>query len=102
MGRGPRLLLIVDPALVPCSEMGDDGCETPWDYCCSGADDLANARASVKFVNQQGQTVATDARQLLGVKELQTVVVKGKAKRDDAGNLTVVASGIFVKPAKTN
>ncbi|MDP6554629.1 MAG: hypothetical protein QGF59_06925 [Pirellulaceae bacterium] len=38
-----------------------------------------------------------DARELLKVKELSTVVVKGKAQRDDAGNLTVVASGVFMK-----
>ena len=34
---------------------------------------------------------------MLGVQELSTIVVKGKAQRDDAGNLTVLASGIFVK-----
>jgi hypothetical protein len=28
---------------------------------------------------------------------LSTVVVKGKAKRDEAGNLTVLATGVFVK-----
>lgn len=38
-----------------------------------------------------------DARELLKVKELSTVVVKGKAQRDDAGNLTVIASGVYVK-----
>ena len=38
-----------------------------------------------------------DAKELLSVKELSTVVVKGKAKRDDAGNLTVHASGVYVK-----
>jgi hypothetical protein len=41
--------------------------------------------------------VKADASQLLNVKELTTVVVKGIAQRDDAGNLTVVTSGIFVK-----
>ena len=38
-----------------------------------------------------------DARELLKVKELSTVVVKGKAQRDDVGNLTVIASGVYVK-----
>jgi hypothetical protein len=41
--------------------------------------------------------VKADARELLKVKELSTVVVKGKAQRDAAGNLTVVASGVFMK-----
>ena len=38
-----------------------------------------------------------DARELLNVKELTTVVVTGKAQRDDAGNLTILATGVYVK-----
>jgi len=41
--------------------------------------------------------VKADARELLKLKELMTVVVKGTAQRDDAGNLIVVTSGVFVK-----
>ena len=37
------------------------------------------------------------ARKLLNLKELQTVVVKGKVKRDEAGNFTMLASGVFVR-----
>lgn len=51
----------------------------------------------LKIIGPDGKPVATGAKELLGVKELQTVVVKGTAKRDEAGNLTVLASGIFVK-----
>ncbi|MDB5337963.1 MAG: hypothetical protein JWN70_3582, partial [Planctomycetaceae bacterium] len=71
---------------------------TPWDYCCD-TDQLPKSKATVKFVDAQGKTLTTDARQLLGIKELQTVVVKGQAKRDEAGNLTVIASSLFIKPA---
>ena len=31
------------------------------------------------------------------LQELQTVVVQGRAKRDDKGNLTILATGIFVR-----
>ena len=41
-----------------------------------------------------------DARELLHVKELFTVVVQGTTQRDDAGNLTVLASGVYVKNGK--
>jgi len=41
--------------------------------------------------------VKADARGLLNVKEMSTVVVKGKAQRDEAGNLTILASGVYVK-----
>ncbi len=95
--KGRAAFLIVDPSLVPCSEREGDSCPTPWDYCCD-TDRLADAKATIKFVNEAGDTLPTDARQLLGVKELQYVTVRGQAKRDEAGNLTVLAKGIYVKP----
>jgi hypothetical protein len=92
--EGQAAFLIVDSALKPCA--ADEGCPTPWDYCC-GAGDLPANKAMVKVVDGSGKTVATDARKLLGLKELQTVVAQGKAHRDEAGNLTVLASGVFVR-----
>ena len=58
---------------------------------------LPTAMALVKFVDDSGSIVKADAKELLGVKELSTIVVKGEAKRDEAGNLTILASGVFVK-----
>src|SRR5262245_45178186 len=96
---GRAAFTIVDPSVKHCGENGDDGCPTPWDYCCGvGKEELARATAMVKFVDDQGKTLTDDAKTLLGVRELQTVVVRGTAKRDDAGNLTVLASGVYVRP----
>ena len=89
---GLAAFTIVDPSLEPCTE----GCETPWDYCCD-TDKLPKASATVKFVDTDGKVISKDARTLLGIKELATVVVKGRAKRDEAGNLTVLADGVYVK-----
>jgi len=91
---------IVDPSLPSCKNMEMEGevCPTPWDYCCTPKEMLVKAMATVKVVDANGQTVPTDARELLGVKELQTVVVKGRAKRDDEGNLTVLAEGVYRRP----
>jgi hypothetical protein len=94
--EGQAAFLIVDPSLKPCNEKDDDACPTPWDYCCD-TDQLPECKAMVKVGGPDGKTVATDARQLLGLKELQTVVVHGRAKRDEAGNLTVLADGVFVR-----
>ena len=91
---GMAAFTIVDLALKPCD---DDGCKVPWDYCCD-LDDLPKSKAMVKVVDTEGSVVPTESRQLLGVKELQTVVVRGKAKRDEAGNLTILAGGVFVRP----
>jgi hypothetical protein len=94
-GRGA--FTIVDSSLKPCNERGDDACPYPWDYCCDPPEERKKATVLVKFMTEQGDTLPDDARQLLGVKELQTVVVKGKAKRDDAGNLTILADALYVR-----
>ena len=90
---------VVDTSFTPCNAREGDSCATPWDYCCDAKEDLVKGMATVKVVDDHGQTVATDARQLFGVKELDTVVVRGRAKRDDQGNLTVLAAGIHRRPA---
>lgn len=86
---------IVDPKVPYCS--ADEGCPTPWDYCCT-QDQVKDNIATVKFVDESGSPIAGDARQVLGVKELATVVVEGAAERDEQGNLTVAAAKVFVRP----
>lgn len=93
---GRAAFSIVDNSLKACSDIPGDGCEKPWDYCCE-TDKLPGATALVKFVDGDGALIKEDARKLLNLKELQTVVVKGKAKRDDSGNLTVYANQVFVR-----
>ena len=93
---GQAAFSIVDGSLKACSDIPGDNCPKPWDYCCE-THKLPASTALVKVVDEHGELVQTDARQLLNVKELSTVVVQGRAKRDDAGNLTVLATGVYVK-----
>lgn len=93
---GAAAFMVVDLSLEPCPP--DEGCPTPWDYCCD-LDKLSSHKAMVKVVDHEERTVTVDAQQLLGVEALTTVVVQGKAKRDEAGNLTVLADGVYVKPS---
>lgn len=95
--KGSAGFRIVDSSLKACSDIPGDSCETPWDYCCE-TDKLATGAALVMVVDAEGNVVKSDAKTLLGAKELQTVVVAGKAKRDDAGNLTILASGVYIRP----
>lgn len=95
--EGRAAFSIVDASLKACSDVPGDTCPKPWDYCCE-IGKLPTSKALVKVVDANGKLIAEDARGLLSLKELQTVVVRGKAERDDAGNLTVLASGIFVRP----
>jgi hypothetical protein len=96
--EGKAAFWIVDASVKSCLQMEGENCATPWDYCCTPKEELRQAMATVKVVDDQGRTVAADARQLLGVKELQTVVARGQARRDDHGNLTVLAKGLYVRP----
>ena len=94
---GLAAFTIVDAKVPFCS--ADEGCPTPWDYCCT-QDQVKGNIATVKIIDDAGKPVAADARKILNVKELSTVVVQGTARRDDQGNLTVAASKVFVRPSK--
>ena len=91
--------MIVDCSLLACSDNKEVGahvsCPTPWDYCCE-TDKLPNAMAFVQFSDEEGNVIRKDARELFDLKELQTITVRGIAKRDDAGNLKIIADGLFV------
>ncbi len=87
---------IVDGSLKACSDIPGDTCEKPWDYCCE-THKLPDSMVLVKVVDDSGDLVKANARALLGVKELSTVVVQGTAKRDESGNLTILASGVYVR-----
>jgi hypothetical protein len=95
--KGRAAFSIVDPSLRACSDILDDKCPRPWDYCCE-LDKLEDATVFIKFVDEKGKTLKADARKLLNLKPLQTVVVRGTAVRDNDGNLTVLASGIYARP----
>jgi hypothetical protein len=86
---------IVDPSLKHCGVSGDDGCLTPWDYCCEPG--RTKATAMIKFVGADGEPLATDARTLLAVMELDLVVIRGKAQRDKDRNLVVLADGVYLR-----
>jgi hypothetical protein len=94
---GIAAFTIVDLKVPYCAD--DEGCPTPWDYCCT-QDEVKTNIATVKIVDESGKPVSSDARELLGVKELSEVVVQGTAKRDDQGNLSVAASKVFVRAGK--
>ncbi len=94
---GLAAFTIVDAKVPYCAD--DEGCPTPWDYCCQ-LEAVKDNIATVKFVDAAGKPITEDARQWLNLKELATVVVSGTAKRDDQGNLTVAANKIYIRSQK--
>lgn len=94
---GIAAFTIVDESVPYCSD--EEGCPKPWDYCCK-QDQVKENIATIKVVDESGSPVSSDARKLLGVKELSMVVIRGQATRDEQGNLSVAAKQVFVRPNK--
>ena len=65
-------------------------------FCRQLAAKNANAIAVVNLVDAQGKIIEIDARQLMGLKERQTVVIRGRAKLLAGALLVVDADGIYV------
>lgn len=95
--EGMSVFTIVDLSVPYCAD--DEGCPTPWDYCCT-QDQVKDNIATIKIVDESQQPLENDARKIPGVKELATVVVHGKAMRDDQGNLIVSTKNVFVRPSE--
>ena len=91
---GLAAFTIVDAQVPYCPP--EEGCPTPWDYCCT-QDQVAQNIATVKLVSESQQPIAQGAKQLVGLKELDTVVVSGVAHRDEQGNLSLSAREVFIK-----
>jgi hypothetical protein len=90
---GRAAFLLVDTRILP-------SCADP-EHCEAGCPDCSKemlaASAMVKFLGDDGKVLAVDARELLGVKDESTVVVRGIASRDATGNLSIAADGVFVR-----
>jgi hypothetical protein len=88
---------IADLSLKSCAEPGDTmDCETPWDYCCEDPARLAAGVATVE-VRSGAELVTGTIQTWNGLDHLKSVVVVGKLTKDDKGNATIVASGIYVQ-----
>ncbi len=94
---GMAAFTIVDLKVPYCA--ASEGCPTPWDYCCQ-TDAVKDNIATVKVVDVSGETILSDARKLLNVKELAKVTVQGTAKRDEQGNLAIHATKLFVEKSQ--
>ena len=98
--EGRAAFSIADTSLVSCNEGSCEGCETPWDYCCSPKETRIESILLVKFVDKDGQVVRKAAQEMFHLKELQTVVIQGRVKRDETGNVSIFAEGLFVRPSQ--
>lgn len=88
------LFTIVDPSTAP-SHHHEDGCEENCPFCSKAAEE--HTVAYVHCVDNNGEMLRVAANQLLGIKAGQTVVILGRARADEAGNLIIRAAGVYVR-----
>lgn len=96
--QGKAAFTIVDGSIPPCGEDGmEDHCPTPWDYCCVAPTKVAANSATVKLVGNEGNLLDGNLQGVNSIDNLSTVVVTGKAQKDEAGNLTIAANKVYLK-----
>lgn len=66
-------------------------------FCAAHAADSITSLALVHFKGEDGKPLAVDVRELFGLKDQDTVVVRGKAKMAPTGMLEVDATGLYVR-----
>lgn len=93
---GKAAFTMVDGSIKSCLEEGD-GCKTPWDYCCASPAKLRDNTATVKLVDAQGKLLDGNLKGVNKLDNLTTVVVQGRAEKDEAGNLAIAAANVYIK-----
>ncbi len=88
------IMLAIDNKLKHCPD--EEGCPTPWDYCCDTPETLLANTISVQVVDEKGAPLEGSLEGVHGLKPLAHVVIAGSVKK--AGDSVVLnATKIFVK-----
>jgi hypothetical protein len=96
---GRAAFTLLDASLVLVAE-GTDAGDAGDGQICTGdccATERAHATMLVKILGDNGRVLVVDSRDLLGIAENDMVVVRGTAKKDKNGNVTLVADAVFVR-----
>ncbi len=96
--------MLADLSLEAKPETGEAHDETPkhdaenCPFCKNKSKKELAALAMIEVVDEQDAVPQIDARKLLGLKDGQVVVVRGRGRVDDLGSMVVRANGLFVRP----
>jgi hypothetical protein len=95
--EGLGAFTLVDPSLPACGEKSGvaDSCETPWDYCCEP--DLPSHLVTVELRGADGKVIAASLMGHAGFAHLKHAIVVGTADVDPRGNVTIAASGVYLR-----
>ena len=88
---GFAVFTLMDSSLPYCGEKNkEDGCKTPWDYCCESSDTRTANSLLVEVRDAKGKPVAGSLGDL---RLLDAVTVVGKLTKDEHGNHVLLATG---------
>jgi len=87
--------VIVDLGMMYCGQTSEeDGCRTPWDYCCDTPGDIAAHSATVQLVDEAGNPLDVDPI-AAGLSPLDEVTIVGTVgPRPNENVLTIRATGV--------
>ncbi len=86
------IFTIVDLGLDYCGQHDDDGCPTPWDYCCETKSTITNNSATVQLITEN--TVNPIAAGLEALDEVILIGTVGPRPTDEV--FTIRATGIYL------
>lgn len=92
------VFIIMDTAIPSCADMdmGDEGCSTPWDYCCELPETITTNAATVQLRNASGEPIALEDGDL---SPLDTVIVVGEVgPRANEQIMVILATGVYKVP----
>lgn len=88
---GFAVFTLMDTSLPYCGEKNkEDGCKTPWDYCCESVDTRTANSLLVEVRDAKGEPLAGSLGDL---RLLDVVTVVGKLTKDEHGNHVLLATG---------
>lgn len=93
---GRAMFMLSDRSIPSCNEKHNDGCPTPWDYCCEPKETVLGGTLTVQIVGTDGKPLKADLEGVHGLKPLAEVVVKGKTV-GTGSEMVIDATGIYVK-----
>jgi hypothetical protein len=89
---GYAAFTLMDLSLPYCGEKNkEDGCKSPWDYCCETKDTRTEHALVVEARGEDGKPLATPV--LPDLRLLDRVTVAGRLVKDEHGNHVLLATG---------
>lgn len=94
--NGRAVFTIVGEGPLACSDIPDDPCKMPWDYCCAPRKELRAHSATIQLVDKNDAPIRTDIKGRFGIRELSDLTIVGTVVTNNAGALIVKAEGVYI------